>query len=1023
MTMVETYGVGMLGLMATRVSSPVVVGRDAEIQSIEAALARAAAGETVHLLVAGEAGVGKTRLTSEAARLAGDRGFRVVRGDCTNVGGSSLPYGPFVEALRQLATELGPAATAEVAGSAADDLARLVPAFGSVEPAPAPTEWVQARLFEGLFGLLGRLGERSPVLLIVEDLHWADTATRQTIAYIVRSLRGVPFMFVGTFRSDELHRRHALLPWLAELDRGGRVERIDLARLDRGQVGTLLSAILGAPPEARLVDEVFRRSDGNPFFAEELLAASQQGTANPRLPPTLREILLAHIAGVPEAATAVLRVAAVAGRRVEHDLLAVVANLSEDELLDGLRAAVAGHLLVVETGDDAERYAFRHALVQEAVYDELLPGERRRLHRAFAEALDARTASGGAAEAGRWAELAHHWAAAREDDRAFDAAVRAANAAMESYAFGAALVEYERALELWDDVDEPAAVAGFDRIELYRKAGQAAYLMADYRRAATHRREASRLADPAVDPLRAGILREELGRGLWVLGDGSGALAAYREAVAITPADQPTAERARALSGLGQILMLLDRYEESRALCEEAIAIARQVNARAQEGHALNSYGRDLTLLGACSDGIVAIQEALEIARETHVSDDIGRAYVNLVESYFDCGIPAESIEVATTGIRECDELGIGSSYGHYIRLNGATCAYVLGRWDLARTWAEEALARMPTGWGAELYRSANILQLYVAEGSFEAADPWLERAFELMEPMSGAQFIGPIHAAAAERDLWRRRPLEALQASERALAWMAETDDTIQSMRVCRLAAWAAADLADAARATRDPATMEDARARLGRIADRLAEYEPRFAGTATAHELAAHRMTVDAEASRIDGRPDPAEWRAVAEAWAAFDRPYFAAYARWREAEAALAAGDRATATTALRAADVAAEVLGARPLREALDALARRARIALVAPTPEGPTEPHVDDDPFGLTPREREVLALVADGRTNRQIAERLFISESTAGVHVSNILGKLGVAGRGEAAAIAFRLGLVADAVEAEATTA
>ena len=1014
MTMVETGNAGILGVMATRVSSPVVVGRDAEIQSIEAALDRAAAGETVHLLVAGEAGVGKTRLTSEAARLAGDRGFRVLRGDCGNVGGSSLPYGPFVEALRDLAAELGPAATAEIAGPAADDLARLVPAFGTIEAEPAPTEWVQARLFEALFGLFGRLGERSPVLLIVEDLHWADTATRQTIAYVVRSLREIPFVFLGTFRSDELHRRHALLPWLAELDRGGRVERIDVARLDRGQVAVLLTAILGAQPEARLVDEVFSRSDGNPFFAEELLAASQQGTANPRLPPTLREILLAHIAGVPEPATAVLRVAAVAGRRVEHDLLAVVADLPEDELLEGLRAAVAGHLLVVETGDGAERYAFRHALVQEAVYDELLPGERRTLHRAFAEALDARTASSGAAEAGRWAELAHHWAAARQDDRAFDASLRAADAAMGSYAFGAGLVEYERALELWDDVDDPIAVAGFDRIELYRKAGLAAYLMADYRRAAAHRREASRLADPSVDPLRAGILREELGRGLWVLGDSNGSLAAYREAADITPADRPTAERARALSGLGQVLMLVDRYEESRALCQEAIAIARQVDARAQEGHALNSYGRDLTLLGGCDDGIAAVAEALEIARETRVSDDIGRAYVNLVESYYDCGITTEAIDIATAGIRECDELGIGSSYGHYIRLNGATCAYALGRWDLARKWADEAIARMPTGWGAELYRSANILHLFVGEGSFEAADPWLERAFELMEPTSGAQFIGPINAAAAERDLWRRRPLEALQAAERGLAWMAETDDAIQSMRLSRLGAWAAGDLADAARATRDSATIEDVRARLQRIAARLAAFEPRYAGTGTADELAAHRMTVDAEASRVDGRPDPLAWRAVAEAWAAFGRPYFAAYARWREAEAALAAGDRAAAATALRAADVAAEGLGARPLRDTLDALARRARIALVAPPDESAAESPVEDDPFGLTPREREVLTLVADGRTNRQIAERLFISESTAGVHVSNILGKLGVAGRGEAAAIAFRLGLVAD---------
>jgi DNA-binding NarL/FixJ family response regulator len=1008
----------ILPIMATRVSSPVVVGRDAELHTIESALNRAAAGETIHLLIAGEAGVGKTRLTSEAARLAANRGIRVLRGDCGNVGGSSLPYGPFVEALRNLAIELGPIETAAVAGSAARDLTRLVPAFGSLDEASSQSDPVQARLFEALFGLFQRLAERSPVLLIVEDLHWADTATRETIAYLVRALRDLPVLLIGTFRSDELHRRHPLLPWLAELDRGGRVERIDLARLDRIQMATMLTAILGAQPEPELVTDVYTRSDGNPFFAEELLAASRHGRAG--LPPTLRGILLAHVAGVPETATAVLRVAAVAGRRVEHELLAEVAGLPDDKLLDGLRAAVGGHLLVVESGEAAERYAFRHALVQEVVYDDLLPGERRNLHRAFAEALEARTSVGGAAEAGHWAELAHHWAAARQDDRAFAASVRAAEAAMGSYAFGAALIEYERAIDLWDDVDDPQAVTGFDRVELLRKAGQAAYLSADYRRAVAHRKEADRAVDRAADPLRAGMLREELGRGLWVLGDVTGALETYREAVAITPADRPTSERARALSGLGQILMLVDRYTESAALCQEAIAVARQVDARAQEGHALNSYGRDLTLLGTCADGMAAIRDALEIGWQTRTWDDIGRAYVNLVESLYDCGVTTQAIEVAAEGIRTSDELGMADLYGHYIRLNGAVCAYAVGRWDLARTWAEEAVARVPTGWGAELYRFANTLVLYVAEGRFDVVDAGLARAFELLDSSSGAQFIGPIHAAAAERELWRHRPREALALAERGIDWLAPTEDWVQTMRLCRVAVWATADLGEAARATRDATGMDDARARLVRLAARLDELDARLAGASGGRELAANRLTAAAEATRVGGRSDRAAWRAVAEAWEAFERPYFAAYARWREAEAALAAGDRGAAADALKRAVAGAESLGARPLRDAIEALARRARISLSVPA-EGVPEPAVDEDPFGLTPREREVLALVADGRTNRQIAERLFISESTAGVHVSNIIGKLGVATRGEAAAIAFRLRLVPAEAEAGAS--
>ena len=308
---------------------------------------------------------------------------------------------------------------------------------------------------------------------------------------------------------------------------------------------------------------------------------------------------------------------------------------------------------------------------------------------------------------------------------------------------------------------------------------------------------------------------------------------------------------------------------------------------------------------------------------------------MNLVESLYDCGFGGETIEAAAEGIRVSDELGMEHSYGHYIRLNGAACAYAIGRWDLARTWAEEAMTRAPTGWGAELYRFANTLVLYVAEGSFDIVDAGLARAFELLDATSGAQFIGPIHAAAAERELWRHRPLEALALAERGIDWMAPTEDGVQTMRLCRVAVWAAADLGEAARATRDAAGIEDAGIRLARVAARLDELEARFAGASGGRELAANRLTAAAEATRVDGRSDPAAWRAVAEAWEAFERPYFAAYARWREAEAALAAGDRAAATDALRLADAGAERLGARPLRDAIEALARRARISLSAP----------------------------------------------------------------------------------------
>lgn len=1002
----------MLGGMAGRVSSPVFVGRQAELDAAVDALDRAAAGQAVHLLVGGEAGVGKTRFTGEVAREATARGFRVLRGECVNLGGSSLPYGPFVEILRSIHAESDDADIAALTGPSRADLARLVPSLGSdATESLAQSEWVQSRLFEGLLGLFGRLAEQTPTLIVFEDLHWADQATREAISFLIRSLHDVPIVLLGTYRSDELHRRHPLLPWLADLERDGRVERVALARLDRERLGALIAAILGSTPPERLVGDVFDRSDGNPFFAEELLAASRPGSGSPRLPPTLKEILLAHLATVEGPAATVLGAAAVAGRRVSHELLFQVVDLPEARVHDGLRAAIGGNLLVVESDADTERYAFRHALVQEAVYEELLPGERRALHRAIAEALAAGPAGPRATEAGHWAELAHHWAAAREDRRAFEASVRAGEAAIRSFAFDAGLHDWERALDLWDGIDDPAALAGTDRVELLRQAGLAAYLAADYRRAVTHRRAAVAAVDRSGEPLRAGMLLEELARALFVLGDSAASLEAYREAAAVIPADPPTAERARAVSGMGQITMLLARYDESRTLCEEAVGIARSIGARQAEGHAMSTLGLDLAVLGDPA-GVAMLETAIEIAREVRNADDIGRGYVNLAEACNLTGDTRRAAEVTREGLRVADETGIASSYGHYIRAGGIAFDYLLGRWTDARRALDASVGRTPPGSGPVAYRLANSLPFLVGSGAFEEADDGLPLALDLIHDVLGAQFTGPIHAAAAERELWRHEPRTALEFIERGLEQLQVTHDWFETARLCRLGAWAVGDLAEIARQARDAATVAEADAWLTVLRGRLERAEAAGTAAGPGPGSEAEWATFEAESARATGPADADAWRAAADAWTRADRPYFAALARWRAGEAHLAAGERAAAGQALRAAHASAAALGARPLAETIEALARRARISLEAVEAGAPEPaPTSEIDRFGLTPREVEVLELLAEGRTNRQIAETLFISESTAGVHVSNILGKLGVANRVEAAAIAYRLGV------------
>src|SRR4029079_12487136 len=245
-------------------------------------------------------------------------------------------------------------------------------------------------------------------------------------------LRTASMLLIGTYRSDDLYRRHPLRGVLAELDRSGTAERIDLARFDRDEVRELISAIVGSEPSADLVDRTYRRSDGNAFFAEELLSVDDAYGAS--MPAALREIVLARIDALPEAAQSVLRGAAVIGRTADHRLLEAVAGMSHSELLAGIREAVAQHLLVAD--GDALEYRFRHALVREAVEEDLLLGDRVALHTRVAEVLAEHPEwfDGGSAQL--FAELACHWDAARDAPRALVAALEAARAAEQIYAYG-----------------------------------------------------------------------------------------------------------------------------------------------------------------------------------------------------------------------------------------------------------------------------------------------------------------------------------------------------------------------------------------------------------------------------------------------------------------------------------------------------------------------------------------------------------------------------------------------------------
>ncbi len=495
--------------MASRVSSPVLIGRQNDLARLRAALGRAEEGHSSATLVAGEAGVGKTRLIGSFVDIAAERGVVILMGGCIQLGDGALPYAPVIEALRGFVRRASADELEVTFGHARPELARLVPDLGPV-PEDAGSglgiDSAQGRLFELLLGVLERMAANGPVAFIVEDLHWSDQSTRDLLGFLVRNLRDVSVMLLFTYRSDELHRRHPLLPFLAELERTGRVERIELAPFGRREAADQLEAIAGHDLDPGLLESIHVRSGGNAFFAEELLAAAGDD-GRTELPSTLRDVLLGRVATLAEPTQEFLRVASAAGPRVEPALIAAAVTMDERALYDALRESVGRQVLAPDPTAGVERYAFRHALLQEAIYDDLLPGERTRLHSAFARTLEAAATP----EHSHAAELAYHWYAAHDLPRALEAAVRAGVAAEAGFAFPEAVAQYERAVDLWDQVPDAEARTGRDRIDLLATlAGVARFH--DPSRAVVHVREAIRLSNQAGDTVRSGLLHERMGR-------------------------------------------------------------------------------------------------------------------------------------------------------------------------------------------------------------------------------------------------------------------------------------------------------------------------------------------------------------------------------------------------------------------------------------------------------------------------------------------------------------------------------
>ena len=710
-----------------RISSPRFVGRREELTALEEAVTATSQGEGSVLLVAGEPGIGKSRLISELAIRAETTGACVLIGECPPVGGGELPYAPIVSALRALVRQRGTAGLEHLSSQARHDLGRLLPelALESDHVADrAAGEGSQAALFEQLLEVFRTVTREAPLVLVVEDLHWADQSTRDFLNFLVRAARPEQITLIGTYRSDEVHRRqHPVRPFVHELERSGHATRIELTPFTRAELREQIAAIQDATPEPALVDRVLTRSEGNPFFAEELLASSRPGTV---LPDTLRDALLWRLEGKPTNVQDVLRIAAVAGRTIDHGLLASVAGLPEDRLTLALRDAVDSYVLAHDSSSDG--YSFRHALLREAIYADLLPGQRRRLHILLAEALGERSQLAGSA-APAAAELARHWHAAGEPREALPASLAAGLAAEDIHAFGEALLHYGRALDGWDAAGDTVRELPLDRSEVTRRAAEAAHLTGDHVRAIALARELIGRIDEDAEPARAAVAHARLGRILWMAGSGEReALHEYERAVELMPTEPPSGDLAFVLASQAQILLLNGRRTESARFADRALNIATAVNSAAVQAHVLNTSCANLCAAGEFDRAVSAADKARAIAVRLGLAEEIGRSYVNGSDALDHSGRVGEAIELAREGIEASRILGIERRYGDCLRGEVAARLLHTGRWDEAEELVGQIAERAPTGL-VELIGLQVLGQLQAERGALDAAWKTLTRA------------------------------------------------------------------------------------------------------------------------------------------------------------------------------------------------------------------------------------------------------------------------------------------------------
>lgn len=984
-------------------SAPAMIGRDADLARLNERLDEVRAGAPFTVIVGGEAGIGKTRLISEFKRgLPAD--VLLLTGQCVDLGSVAAPYAPVKTALRTLVTEVGAERVLEAVGPGRAALVALLPELAAAESGEigAPGKGIESgQLHEGIAVLLETFSRERPIVFVIEDLHWVDAASLTLMRFLLRALGSSRVLTVLSYRTDDVTRGHPLREFLAEADRDRWVERRELGRLTRPQVRRFVkSMIVDEAPSERVLDTVFRRSDGVPFFVEELIGIDgcrDEGF----VPDTLRELLLARYERLPDTAQELLRLISTGGVRVSHSLLSEVYTGTADELDAAARQSVLFGVLTID-GDD---YAFRHALVREAILSDLLPGERARFHARYAEAYEAAAAAGTRRLA---AEISFHWLGAHDAARAFPATIQAMREARAAAAYATAAQLGERALGLWDVVPDAAEAAGMGKLELMGRTASHLRNAGEGERSLTLIRAA--LAEcPRDDPNYPRLLRD---KALYLGNVGKGgSIAVLEEALDVLGDGGPSELRATVLSALAGRLMIDGRLDDAVEYAEKALEVATTIGSPRYSSIAMNLAAISRADHGQVEVGLAMLEQARELAEGDGAA--MLRYWVNSSDLHYLIGRYPEAVKLAEDGLARARAQGVERSSGVILASNAVDPLFALGEWERADALIDRALALDPPApFTVYLLRARIWAALW--RGDVNGATDMLRRSLATTAPVMEVEMqtrLGMVRVAAevalAHDDLsaaWREAKV-VLHEQQLPLAgyalpliWVGARVIAAVRARPGAVSPEVAAEV-DAA----EPAYRE--------LLDRLTFWPTAPLWIAL---FEAELASVDEGAGAEVPGTDAAAWRRAVEATAAPIAPGFLApYALLRQGEAELADADRATARVTLQQAFDLAEAGGVGAVRERIERVASTAGLALDgAHRPRSAEAAGIagaatsDADALAaaeLTARERQVLELLAEGLSNRQIGERLFISGKTASVHVSAILRKLGAATRTEAA--------------------